>query len=356
MSAEFRALTVTALTPEGTGAMCLTLAPAPADRDAFAFRPGQYLTLRATVDGQDLRRAYSICSAPGAPLQVGVKQVEGGRFSTFATQGLQPGDRIEAMAPEGRFGPAAIGGAHDYLLIGAGSGVTPLLSIAKAALEGEPDTRLTLILGNRTTEGIMFKEALEDLKDRFMGRFTLIHVLSRETQDADLLTGRIDGAKIAAMAKAGLIDVAGCDHAYLCGPGGLVEEAAAALRALGLPADRIGHELFTPADDAPPAPPSARAQAAAAHGAMIDVTMDGARKTFPLKGGTVLEAAHDAGLELPWSCANGMCCTCRCKVTAGEAEMAQNWSLEPWEIEAGFILACQARPLGDALSLDFDAV
>jgi ring-1,2-phenylacetyl-CoA epoxidase subunit PaaE len=356
MSADFHALTVTAVTPEGTGAMCLTLTPDPADQRAFAFRPGQYLTLRATINGQELRRAYSICSAPGDPLQVGVKRVEDGRFSTFATTTLSPGDQIDAMRPEGRFGPTAIGGAHEYLLIGAGSGVTPLLSIAKTTLEQEPDTRVTLILGNRQTEAIMFKEALEDLKDRFMGRFTLIHVLSREAQDAALLTGRIDGAKITAMAKAGLINPGACDHAYLCGPGPMVTDAAAALQALGLDAGRIGHELFTPAADAVAASPSARAAAAAATGAMIDVTLDGARRSFPLNGGTVLEAAHEAGLELPWSCANGMCCTCRCKVTAGEAEMAQNWSLEPWEIKAGFILACQARPLGDTLSLDFDAV
>lgn len=353
MSAEFHALTVTATAPEGPGAVRLTLTPE--DGADFAFRPGQYLTLRADVGGLDLRRAYSICSAPGETISVGVRQVEGGRFSAFAA-GLRVGDRIEAMTPEGRFGPAAIGGAHDYLLIGAGSGITPLMSIAKATLEGEPETRVTLIYGNRQTDTIMFREALEDLKDRFMGRFTLIHVLSREAQDAPLLTGRVDGAKIAAMAEAGLIDPAGCDHAYLCGPGPMVEDAAAALRALGLPDGRIGHELFTPAGDAPPAPPSARAQAAASHGATIDVTVDGATRSFALTSGTVLEAAHAAGLELPWSCANGMCCTCRCKVTAGEAEMAQNWSLEPWEIEAGFILACQARPLGDALSLDFDAV
>jgi ring-1,2-phenylacetyl-CoA epoxidase subunit PaaE len=356
MSTAFRPLTVTAIRAEGPDAVCLTLAPDTADAGAFAFRPGQYLTLRADIDGADLRRAYSICSAPGAPLSVGVKRVEGGRFSGFATGALKVGDRVEALTPEGRFGPAAIGGAHDYLLIGAGSGVTPLLSIATAVLEGEPESRVTLVYGNRGADTIMFREALEDLKDRFLGRLTLIHILSRETQDSALFHGRIDGARIAALARAGLIDPGRCDAAYLCGPGAMVEDASAALVALGLSPDRIGHELFTPASDAVIAPPSPRASAAAQTGATVEVTLDGARRSFSLTGGTVLDAAHEAGLELPWSCANGMCCTCRCKVTSGEAEMAQNWSLEPWEIEAGFILACQARPLTDRLALDFDAV
>jgi ring-1,2-phenylacetyl-CoA epoxidase subunit PaaE len=358
MAPRFHPLEIAAVTRETPDAVSLTFAVPPELAETYAFRPGQYLTLRATVEGEDLRRSYSICAAPGEPLRVGVKRVEGGRFSTFATEGLKPGDRIEVMAPDGRFGVAP-GGRHDYLLVGAGSGITPLISIARAVLAEEPESRVTLLYGNRDSASIMFLEELEDLKDRHLDRFRLVHLLSRESQDVELLHGRLDPERLETLARTGLIRPAEADGIFLCGPGDMTDAAAEALKALGAPAERIHFERFTPAADAPPPKPASdAAREAAEAGATVSTILDGARRSFPLRGEgeTVLEAAHKAGLELPYSCAGGMCCTCRCKVVEGEAEMAVNYSLEPWELEAGYLLACQARPSTDRLVLDFDAV
>ena len=357
MTPRFHPLEITDVTRETPDAVSLTFKVPPELTPDFAFRPGQYLTLRAEVDGEDVRRSYSICAAPGEPLRVGVKRLEGGRLSGFAA-GLKPGDRIDVMPPEGRFGVAP-GGRHDYLLIGAGSGITPLLSIARAVLAEEPESRVTLLYGNRDSASIMFLEELEDLKDRHLDRFRLVHLLSREAQDVELLHGRIDPARLEALARAGLIRPAEADGVFLCGPGDMTDAAARTLAALGAPEDAIHFERFTPAADAPPPKPASdAAKRAAQAGVEVSVILDGARRNFPLRreGLTVLEAAHEAGLELPYSCAGGMCCTCRCKVVEGAAEMAVNYSLEPWELEAGYLLACQARPSTDRLTLDFDAV
>ncbi|MEM6743751.1 MAG: 1,2-phenylacetyl-CoA epoxidase subunit PaaE [Pseudomonadota bacterium] len=350
----FRELTVAEVRRETPDAVSIAF-DQPAEGD-WAFRPGQYLTLRRKAEGAELRRSYSICSAPGEPLRVGIKRVEHGRFSGWACEAVRPGDRIEVLPPEGRFGVAP-GGAHDYLLIGAGSGITPLMAIAAAVLEGEPDSRVTLVYGNRDAGSIMFHEALEDLRDRHLARFRLIHVLSREAQDVDLLHGRIDGERLRAMAAGGLIDVEDCDGVFLCGPGEMIDEAAEALQGLGVAPESIHFERFAvAADAAPPKPASVCAQAAARVGAQVTAVLDGAARRFELNDGTVLDAAHAAGLELPYSCAGGMCCTCRCKVVEGAAEMDVNYSLEPWEVEAGYVLACQARPTTPTLTLDFDQV
>ncbi|SES74508.1 1,2-phenylacetyl-CoA epoxidase subunit PaaE [Oceanicella actignis] len=357
MAHGFHELTVREVRPEAPDAVSVLFDVPEALRPAFAFRPGQHLTLRATIDGQDLRRAYSICSTPEGGLRVGVRKLEGGRFSTFVCERLRPGDRIQVMPPDGRFGVDP-GGRHDYLLLAAGSGVTPILSICRAVLENEPESRVTMIYGNRATETIMFREELEDLKDRFIDRFELIHVLSRESQDVELLHGRIDAERLRRMARAGLIDPARHDAAFICGPGEMIETAAGALREMGMPEERIHFERFTPAEDAAPRPVSDAAARAAEQGAVIEAVLDGARKSFRVTrpGQTVLEAAQASGLEIPYSCAGGMCCTCRCKVVEGESEMAVNYSLEPWEVEAGYTLACQTRPRSERLVLDFDAV
>ncbi len=358
MSHEFHALKVRDVRRETEDAVSL-LFDLPDDlRGAFAFRPGQYLTLRAQVGGEDLRRSYSICATPLGGLRVGVKKMPGGRFSSFVCDSVKAGDVFEVMRPEGRFG-VEVGGRHDYLLIAAGSGVTPMVSIARSVLEGEPDSTVTLLFGNRTAETIMFREELEDLKDRHMGRFSLLHVLSRETQDSEILHGRLDAERVAAMVRTGLIDPMQADGVFLCGPGEMIDAVSGALGALGVPRERIHFERFTPAADAPPPRPASReAEEAAAHGVEVETLLDGARRSFRVTkpGQTVLEAAHEAGLELSYSCAGGMCCTCRCKVVEGKSEMAVNYSLEPWEVEAGYTLACQTRPKSGRLSLDFDAV
>jgi ring-1,2-phenylacetyl-CoA epoxidase subunit PaaE len=320
-------------------------------REAFAFRPGQYLTLRAEVDGQDARRSYSIASAPGEPLTVGVKKVEGGLFSTFC-QALEPGRVIEVMPPEGRFVPKT---EERLVLIAAGSGITPMVSIAADALKRGAE--VTLIYGNRDSAHIMFREALDALKDRYVERFTLIHVLSREPQDVEVLNGRITGERVVRLGRSGAVDLTGADGVFLCGPGGMIDDVAEALRAEGVSGERIHFERFYTEGEAPRPARSEAAAAAAEKGVAVEVVLDGTRRAFTVtaQDDTVLDAAERQGLELPYSCRGGMCCTCRCKVEEGTAEMAVNYSLEPWEIEAGFVLACQSRPTSEKLVLDFDA-
>jgi ring-1,2-phenylacetyl-CoA epoxidase subunit PaaE len=347
----FHDLTIREVRHETPDSVAISFDVPEALADAFAWVPGQYLTLRATVDGQDIRRSYSIASLPGKPLTVGVKHVDGGAFSSFA-QGLTAGQRLQVMPPEGRF---TCKSEDRLVLIAAGSGVTPMVAMAADALARGAE--VTLIYGNRNTGSIMFREALDGLKDRYVDRFTLIHILSREPQDVALLNGRITGDKIAALARAGAVDLAGADGVFLCGPGDMIDDVALMLEGQGIPKDRVHFERFFQAGDVPRAPRSAAAQAAAAHGVIVEVVLDGARKQFTVEAedDNVIAAAERQGLELPYSCKGGMCCTCRCKVAEGSAEMAVNYSLEPWELEAGFTLACQARPTSERLVLDFDA-
>ena len=358
MAARFHDLKVAAIARETSEAVAIAFEVPDTLKDVFAFRPGQYLTLSADIDGREARRSYSICSAPGeATLRVGVKKVADGRFSSFVNEGLAVGDIMRVMPPEGRF-TSLVGDRHDYILIAAGSGITPMLSIAKTVLSHEPDSTIALIYGNRSTDTIMFREELEDLKDRHMRRLSVVHLLSRETQDSELLNGRIDGDRIVQLARRGLIEPGTADGVFLCGPGEMIEDVSEALKGLGVDEDRIRFERFTPSGEAPgQRPRSARATAAVEEGVEVEVLIDGVRRRFSMgeADANVLDAAHRAGLEIPYSCAGGMCCTCRCRIAEGEAEMAVNYSLQPWEIEAGFTLACQTRPTARRLVLDFDA-
>jgi ring-1,2-phenylacetyl-CoA epoxidase subunit PaaE len=354
---RFHALTVADVRRETPDSVSIRLAVPEALKAAFSFRPGQYLTLRASIEGEEIRRSYSICSGlDDGELRVAVRKVVGGAFSSFANADLKPGDTLEAMPPEGRFTPSKSAGGRHILGIAAGSGITPILSIARSVLAREPGSRVTLIYANRTSGSVMFAEEIEDLKNRHIGRFAVTHLLSREPQDVPLLAGRVTGGKLRELAQ-GVVDFAGVDEAFLCGPQGMVAEAGAALAELGVPAGRIRSELFTPS--APRqrfTPPPAEAAGAAI--ARIAVTIDGRRHAFDLRAGdeSLIAAAERAGIELPYSCKGGMCCTCRCQITAGSAEMAVNYSLEEWETKAGFTLACQARPTTPDLALDFDAM
>ena len=347
----FHDLTVAETRPEGSDAVAIRFDVPMALRDTFAFAPGQYLTLRAEVAGADLRRSYSIASLPGEGLWVGVKHVPGGAFSGFA-QGVRPGDRLRVMPPAGRFTDP---GCDRLVLVAAGSGITPMVALAGAALDRGAE--VTVVYGNRRSETIMFRETLEQLKDRHLERFTLLHLLSREEQDVPLLNGRVDGDRLARLHEAGVVDLAAADGIFLCGPGEMIDAVAATCHDLGVPRDRIHHERFHMDGEAPRAARSAEAEAAIAEGVAVEVVLDGATRRFALAEGddSVLAAGERQGVELPYSCRGGMCCTCRCRVTRGRAEMAVNYSLEPWEVEAGFVLACQARPLTDRLTLDFDA-
>ncbi len=351
---QFHTLTiksVTRLTPDSVSLQF----EIPEDlKEEFSFIPGQYLTLRKMIDGEEIRRSYSICSPLSQnTLSVGVKKVVDGTLSV-PLQVAEPGDRIDVMPPQGRF-TAPIGGTHSYLLLASGSGITPSLSIATCVLEDEEDSSITLIYGNRSTGTIMFRSEVDGLKDRYPDRFQLIHVLSRERTDMEFLNGRLDGAMLTQLIDRGVINPKDHDAAYLCGPHEMIEECNAALQGAGMAENTVHFELFY--TDKPPKAPLAEAIVAIEGGSEVTIIADGSSRTINVDATaeTVLSAAQRNGLDLPFSCAGGMCCTCRCKIIEGEAGMDANYSLQKWELEAGFTLACQTRPKGETLTLDFDA-
>ncbi|MEM7214309.1 MAG: 2Fe-2S iron-sulfur cluster-binding protein [Pseudomonadota bacterium] len=320
----------------------------------FSFVPGQYLTLRSVIGGEDVRRSYSICSPLGSEtLSVGIKRIEDGVFSGFA-QTLEAGDSLSVMTPQGRFA-APIGGKHNYLLLAAGSGVTPIHSIAHSVLANEPDSVISLCYANRNTDSVMFRTGFDDLKDRYMTRFLMTHVMDEEVQDVELFNGRLDAEKLETMATRGLITPTSYDAIFICGPQPMIEASSSALKALGVDPDRIKFELFTPST--PLRTAGSAAVAREMSGAQVEVVIDGSRRSFRMDGETsLIESAAYSGIEIPYSCANGMCATCRCKLAEGSVEMEQNFSLEEWETEQGFVLACQSRPTTEKIVLDFDAV
>ena len=353
---RFHDLTLKSAVAETSDAVILSFDIPEELQDDYDFTPGQYLTLRDTIDGNDVRRSYSICSPLGdETLSVGVKRIDGGAFSNHALT-LNAGDTIKVMTPQGRF-LAPVGGTHDYLLLAAGSGITPMVSIARSVLENEPNSTVNLCYANRTTDSVMFRQAFEDLKDKYMTRFLLTHVMDEEIQDIELFNGRLDGEKLDTLATQGLISPKDYSAIYICGPQPMIEAASSALEAMGVDKNKIKFELFTPAGGTPIASATAVSTAANTTDAKISVIVDGSTRSFSLpKGEKMVDAAAKAGVEFPYSCANGMCATCRCKLVKGEADMAQNFSLEPWEMEAGFVLGCQLQPKSDQILLDFDAL
>ena len=324
-------------------------------RRQYAFRSGQYLTLRTTLAGEEVRRSYSICSGEDeGELRIAVKQVKGGLFSVWAQDALKPAVSIEVMTPTGRFGiPGGEDRARVHVGFAAGSGITPLLSIIKTVLSREPESCFFLFYGSRATPAILFRGALEDLKDRHLGRLSVFHVLSQEQQDVYVLNGRLDLEKLGFMLRRVLGGVV-VDAAYVCGPFGMIAGVQAALSDIGVPAERVHVERFNSAlDGRPRAPPPPPADLAA-H-AVATVVLDGRQTDVAVAGGeSVLDAALRAGLDLPFSCKGGMCSTCRAKLVEGQAKMELNYSLEPWETQAGFVLTCQARPTSARVVIDYD--
>ena len=357
MAVEFHRLKIADVRRETPEAVSIAFSVPRELSDAYRFQPGQHLTLRTQVGSAEVRRSYSICVSPDdGELRVAVKKVDGGLFSTLANDAIKTGDEIDVMTPQGRFGvPLDPQAARTYVAIVAGSGITPIMSILRAVLTREPKSRVVLIYGNRTTQSIIFREALEDLKDRFMGRFTVHHVLSREHQEIPLFDGRIDAAKLDRLLRT--LPQGDIDHALLCGPGGLIEDGKAALTRFGVPADRIHVEYFS-ADGSPIVARAKGAVATAdAQEANVDIVLNGTHHAIAVRGGeTIVDAGLRAGLEMPYSCRGGMCCTCRAKVTAGEVRMDTNYSLEPWELAAGYVLTCQSHPVTAKVALDFDQV
>jgi ring-1,2-phenylacetyl-CoA epoxidase subunit PaaE len=321
----------------------------------YAFRAGQYLTLRTTLDGEEVRRSYSICSGlDDGEVRIAIKQVEGGVFSVWAQDALRPGVAIEVMTPTGRFGIPALGEAGRlHVGFAAGSGITPILSIMKTVLSREPGSRFFLFYGSRATGSILFRGALEDLKDRYLGRVSVFHVLSQERQDIDILNGRLDREKLGKLLRQ-ILGGAAIDAAYVCGPFGMIEAVETALAEMSVPADRIQVERFSSALSGRPRPPRPVKLDAPPH-ATAAVVLDGKRTEVPVaEGEAVLDAALRAGLDLPFSCKGGMCSTCRAKVVEGSVDMELNYSLEPWETAAGYVLTCQARPTSAHVVLDYD--
>ena len=358
MTPHFHRLAIADIRRETADSVSIAFAIPAALRDAYRFQHGQNVTLRMTLDGEEVRRCYSICSGlDEGELRIAVKKQEGGVFSGFANDTIAPGDAIEVMTPSGNFTTALdAAAARVYLGIAAGSGITPLLSIITTVLAREPMSRFFLLYGNRTTQSIMFREALEQLKDRFLDRLSVTHVLSREAQDVAALSGRIDAAKIALFLR-GIVPAASIDHAFICGPAALLDAAERTLAALGVPPERVHVERFT--IDGAPAPrrPPPRADAALAPRAVAaaEALIDGIRHRFPVGADqSIIEAAEAAGLELPYSCRGGMCCTCRARLVEGKVAMEVNYSLERWELEAGYVLTCQSRPTTPKVVLDYD--
>jgi ring-1,2-phenylacetyl-CoA epoxidase subunit PaaE len=338
---------------------CVSVAfevPAPYSR-SYQFLPGQYLTLRTEIDGEEVRRSYSICSSPGeGELRVAIKKIPGGKFSTFANDRLRPGEMLDVMTPTGNF-HVPLDAAHQkqYVAFAAGSGITPVISLLKTILVQEPRSTFLLFYGNRTTDSIIFREELEGLKNRHLGRFSLVHVLSREDTGSDLLSGRIDPAKLPLIFSR-IAEIRETDEFFLCGPAEMVVGLKAYLENTGVDRKKIHVELFHAGTEQHPNSNLPQSHTVPGLQTQVHIRLDGNALHFKMKGQeqTLLDAALAAGADLPFSCKGGVCCTCKARLLEGKVEMALNYALEPEEVAAGYILTCQARPLTDVLNVDFD--
>jgi ring-1,2-phenylacetyl-CoA epoxidase subunit PaaE len=347
----FHSLSVSAVDRVTDDAAAITFDVPDDLHDVFAFAAGQSLTLRKIVDGVEHRRTYSICAPVGQPPRIGVREIPDGLFSSWLVRGLRAGDTVEVQEPSGSFraDPAA-GGRH--LCIAAGSGITPMLSIASSVL-ANPDARVTLLYGNRTTNTVMFAEELADLKNAHTSRFDLVHVLSREPRDVELFSGRLDADRLRALLTV-LVPVSQMDHVWLCGPFEMLTAARSVLAELGVPEERVHFELFYV--DEPP--PQLRHSENVVEGDTSEVTvvLDGRKTTTPMRrDSTILDSAQQVRGDLPFACKGGVCGTCRARICDGKAEMVRNYALDPDEVARDFVLTCQTFPVSDTVTVDFDA-
>ena len=362
MSFTFHPLRVRAVEPDTEEAVIVSFEVPEDLRAVFGFTQGQYLTLRKDIEGQDLRRSYSICAGvDDGELRVGVRRVRGGRFSNWLAENLRAGDTIDVMPPQGRFFvPIDAGAARNYLCVAGGSGITPVLSIMKTVLAREPHSQFTLIYGNRKLQSTMFKEELEDLKNRYVTRVSLHHVFSEERVDSPLNQGVLDRAKLGEFLRH-LIAADRIDHAFICGPFMMNDEAEAALLAAGVAGERIHVERFgvpIPADtgmgvQAAPVQSPAPGDAADCR---VTVVRDGVTHQLDYHEADInlLDACAGAGLDVPYSCKSGVCGTCRAHLDSGEVRMTRNYALEKRDLDAGFILTCQAHPTTPEVRISFD--
>ncbi len=352
--AKFHTLKIASLSRPTEDSVALTFEVPDDLRDDFSFTQGQHLTLKKDIEGEDTRRSYSICSCPiDETLTVAIKKIEGGKFSTYASQVLKAGDEMEVMVPHGSFHvPLDPENASSYVAFASGSGITPIISIIETTLRTEPESEFTLFYGNRKTSSIIFHERLEALKNRFMGRFSLYHLLSKERQESDLFNGRIEGNKIETFARL-FFDPKLVDHYFTCGPEEMMLAVRDSLTKLGVSEDRIHLELFTS-----PVGKLGNQSNAAKHDtthAEITIILDGNSISFPYNSDkSILDVAFDHGADLPYACKGGVCSTCVCKLEKGEVEMDVNYALEPDELERGLVLSCQSFPKTDKVTLNFD--
>ncbi len=349
---SFHELTVAAVERLTDDAAAVTFAVPEHLREAFAFEAGQSLTLRRSIDGTEHRRSYSICAPVGAAPRVGVREIPGGLFSSWLIHQVRPGDVVEAQRPSGSFrADPAQGGRH--LCVAAGSGITPMLSIAASVLT-HPEATLTLLYGNRTSASVMFAEELADLKDRYGARLDLVHVLSREPRAVELFSGRLDADRLRRLLGA-VVPVDGLDHAWLCGPLGLVQDAREVLAELGVDGAVVHTELFY-VDEPPPEVVRETPTVDAGTTSAVTLVLDGRTTTAPMpRDRTVLDAAAVVRSDLPFACKGGVCGTCRARVTSGEVTMRRNYALDDDEVARGFVLTCQTLPVSDEVTVDFDA-
>ncbi|MEY3664346.1 MAG: hypothetical protein RLZZ153_528 [Pseudomonadota bacterium] len=359
---QLHRLRIREVRPETSEAISVAFEVPTPLRDAYRFQPGQFLTLQAQLDGEPLRRSYSVCVGTQdyeetGELRVAIKRVTGGRFSNWANEHLQAGQELDVLTPDGRFNtPLDSAQRKRYVGFAGGSGITPMLSLIKTTLRVEPNSDFTLVYGNRTVASIMFLETLEELKNRYLGRLRLIHVLSDESSEIEMLSGLLDEARIRQL-LARVVTAENIDEAFICGPAPMMDAAERALLSAGISPERIHLERF-----GTPAPISSRSAATAQNAvgegptAQVSLIVDGKERKLRvgMQGPSILDAGLAAGANLPYACKAGVCCTCRAKVLEGEVCMDRNYTLEPHEIAAGFVLTCQAHPVSEHVTLSYD--
>ena len=357
MTQHFHSLEILDVVRETSDCISVAFVVPDALRATFSYRAGQYITLRADVGDRELRRSYSLCSAPHEnQWRVAIKRVDDGMFSQWAHALLRAGDRIDVLPPDGHFTYAPEPDrARQILLVAAGSGITPIMSILKTALQTESLSQVTLLFGNRRVNDIIFREQIEDLRNRFLSRFQLIHTLSGELQESPVANGRIDALKIASVMPS-LLDASRLDAVYICGPGAMIEAAASACLDAGIASARIHKELFGVPAASAAAQRSSVEQGDSSDGAIVSVIADGIERELRVgfHGQSVLNAVLAAGIDVPYACKAGVCCTCRAQVLEGEVRMDANYTLEQHEVDRGFVLTCQSHPVTDRVRLSFD--
>jgi len=358
VSVGFHILTIKDVVEETAEARSIRFAMPEELRETFKFKPGQHLTLKAEIQGEEIRRNYSLCVAPqDGEVMVTVKRIAGGAFSNWANDNLQPGMAIEVMAPHGSFTwDFAEGAANHYVGFAGGSGITPVMSLLKSALLTEPGSRFTLLYGNRDSNSIIFLEALAALKNSFMDRLQVHHFLAEEAEEFELFNGMLDRAKCDEILES-LVDPADVAAFFICGPGPMMDAAEEALLARGVAKDRIHLERFTAGRPSAALAAQMQALTEGAAGLTMKVTLDGRKRRVPFDAaaGNILDSARAAGLPAPFACKAGVCATCRARVVSGEVEMAARYGLTDEEVAAGYVLTCQSVPKGDGVELDYDA-